>query len=65
MPRHHVLIQSELCEDNFVTEVAKERFCCKSVVPLMVACKVAGRDLLSAFVTGGVHLRSPQQNTHT
>ena len=53
-----VLIQSELFVENFVTQVAREGFCCKSVVPLIMACKVVGRDFFSAFRTGGVHGRS-------
>ena len=32
-----VLIQSELFVENFVTQVAREGFCCKSVVPLIMA----------------------------
>ena len=32
-----VLIQSELFVENFVTQVAWEGFCCKSVVPLIMA----------------------------
>ena len=58
VPRPHVLIQSELFVENFVTQVARERFSCKSVVPLIMASKVVGRDFLSAFRTGGVHGRS-------
>ena len=58
VPRPCVLIQSELFVENFVTQVARERFSCKSVVPLIMACKVVGRDFFSAFRTGGVHGRS-------
>ena len=58
VPRPHVLIQSELFLENFVTQVARERFSCKSVIPLKMACKVVGRDFFSAFRTGGVHGRS-------
>ena len=37
VPRPCVLIQSELFVENFVTQVAREGFCCKSVVPLIMA----------------------------
>ena len=37
VPRPHVLIQCELFVENFVTQVAREGFCCKSVVPLIMA----------------------------
>ena len=37
VPRPYVFIQSELFVENFVTQVARERFCCKSVVPLIMA----------------------------
>ena len=53
-----VLIQSELFVENFVTQVARERFSSKSMVPLIMATKVVDRDFFSAFRTGGVHGRS-------